>query len=429
MHRLNTRILDIMRLCILTEYFDDTGGTPTVLSNLTGFLRERYPQLSIDVITSRNSYRGDEILRSRETRNGINVIRLKTPKSNRRSTVLRLTTGMIFTLAAMRRLFTQGRYDLVLVVTNPPAAPIAAQLFARIRRIPFVYLIHDLYPDVATVLGVLAPTHPVARLLRRLQRGWLHSAARVIVLGRCMRDYLMEHYELPAERIEVITNWCDPSEIVPSETSSFRQREHLEGITVLYSGNFGQYQDFDDVLDAAADLRDIEPQITFVLVGSGAREGHIKQRVASEDLHNVKVFPPVERSDYPDLLAAADIALVVLARGTEGLGVPSKFYNVLASGRPTIAVVAPNSEVALALNEDDCGVPVTQADPARLAQVVRELAGDAERRKRLGHNARQALLQRYTLQQVGDRFWKVFNEVGYQGSIVAPAISPASSAR
>jgi colanic acid biosynthesis glycosyl transferase WcaI len=400
-----------MRLCILTEYFDDTGSTPTILSNLTGYLREKYPQLSIDVITSRNLYRGDENLRSCETRNGINVIRLNTPKSNGRSTLLRLTIGMIFTLAAMRRLFAHGRYDLVLVVTNPPSAPIAAQLFAKIRRIPYVYVIHDLYPDVATVLGVLAPTHPIARFLRRLQRGWLHSAARVVVLGRCMRDHLVQHYELPTERIEVITNWCDPSEIVPSETSSFRQQRHLDGVTVLYAGNFGRYQDFDDVLDAAARLRDVEPHITFVLVGGGAREEHIKQRVASEELHNVKVFPLVGHRDYPDVLAAADIALVVLARGAEGVGVPSKFYNVLASGRPTIAVVAPNSEVALALNEDNCGVQVTQGDPDRLAQVVRELAGDAERRKRLGHNARQALLQRYTLQQVGDRFWKVFNDV------------------
>jgi colanic acid biosynthesis glycosyl transferase WcaI len=418
-----------MRLCILTEYFDDTGSTPTILSNLTGYLKEKYPQLSIDVITSHNVYRGDAHLRSGEAPNGVNVIRLKTPKSNRRSTLLRLTTGMIFTLAAMRRLFAHGRYDLVLVVTNPPALPIAARLFARIRGVPYVYLIHDLYPDVATVLGTLAPTHPIASLLQRMQRGWLHSAAKVVVLGRCMRDRLVQHYDLPLERIEVITNWCDPSEIVPSVTSSFRQQQHLDGVTVLYAGNFGQYQDFDDVLDAAARLRDVEPHITFVLVGGGAREGHIKQRVASEELHNVKVFPFVGRQDYPDVLAAADIALVVLARRTEGVGVPSKFYNVLASGRPTIAVVAPNSEVALALSEHDCGVPITQGNPDRLAQVVRELAGDADRRKRLGHNARQALLQRYTLQHVGDRFWRVFNEVAYQGSTVAPAISPASSAR
>lgn len=417
-----------MKLCIVTEYFDDTGSTPTILSNLTGYLREKYPQLSIDVIASRNVYRGDEHLRSGESRDGVNVIRLNTPKSNRRSTLLRLTLGMIFTLAAMRRLFAGGRYDLVLVVTNPPAAPFAAQVVARIRGIPYVYLIHDLYPDVATVLGTLAPTRPIAHVLRRLQRGWLHSAARVVVLGRCMRDRLVQYYELPLERIAVITNWCDPSEIVPTETSSFRQKHHLDGITVLYAGNFGQYQDFNDVLDAAARLRDVEPHITFVLVGGGAREGHIKQRVASEGLHNVKVFPFVGHSDYPDVLAAADIALVVLARHVEGVGVPSKFYNVLASGRPTVAVVAPNSEVALTLNEHNCGIPVTHGDPDRLAQVVSELAGDTERRKRLGHNARQALLQRYTLQQVGDRYWEVFNEVAYQGSTVTPAISPASSA-
>lgn len=404
-------MVDTMRLCILTEYFDNTGSTPTILSNLTQYLRETYPQLSVDVIASRNLYRGDARLPSREVQNGINVIRLSTPKSNRPSTLLRLTVGMIFTSAVARRLLTHGRYDLVFVVTNPPSLPIAAQLFARIRGVPFVYLIHDLYPDVATVLGVLSPTHPIALSLKKLQRSWLHSAAKVVVLGRCMRDHLREHYELPVERIEVITNWCDPDEVVPNATSRFREQRQLDGVTVLYAGNFGQYQDFDDVLDAAALLRDVEPHISFVLVGGGAREEHIKHRVLSEELHNVKVFPLVPVSEYPDVLAAADIALVVLAKGAEGVGVPGKFYNVLASGRPTIAVVEASSEVALVLDEDNCGVQVDPGNPDRLAQVIRELAGDAERRKTLGHNARQALLQKYTLQRVGDRFWNVFSDV------------------
>jgi len=400
-----------MRLCIVTEYFDDTGSTPTILSNLTRYLKAQHPELDVDVITSRNLYRGSERRVSERTADGINVIRLNTPKSNRPSTLMRLGTGMVFTLAAVGRLLVHGRYDLLLVVTNPPSAPLAAQLLSRIRRIPYIYLVHDVFPDVATVVGVLSPSHPGVRVLKKLQRGWLHSAAKVVVLGRCMRDHLQRAYDLPADRIEVITNWSDPSEIVPGETSAYRVKHQLQGVTVLYAGNFGQYQSFDDVLDAAASLRDEEPGITFVLVGGGAREEEIKRRVNTEQLHNVKVLPLVGTNEYPDVLAAADIALVVLAKGSEGVGVPSKFYNVLASGRPTIAVVAPSSEVSLVLNEEECGVQVSHGEPDRLAAVVRELAADADRRRTLGQRARNALLQKYTLQQVGDHFWKVLREV------------------
>jgi len=400
-----------MKLCIITEYFDDTGSTPTILRNLAGYLRKAYPEMAIDVIASRNLYRGSGKVESATTEDGINVVRLSTPKSNRPGVLGRLAYGLLFTVAVIRRFLVDSRYDLVLVITNPPASPMAARWLARIRGIPYVYLIHDLYPDVATVLGVLPPEHVAARLLRRLQRKWLHSAARVVVLGRCMRDHLRRQYALPESRIEVITNWCDPSEITPTTTSAFREKYQLAGVTFLYAGNFGQYQDFEDLLDAAALLRDTEPDITFVLVGGGAREQQIKQRVASEHLHNVRVLPLVGTREYPDVLAAADVALVLLARGAEGVGVPSKFYNVLASGRPTIAVVSPDSEVALVLNEENCGVQVTHGNPAYLAEVVTGLARDAVRRKTLGDNAREALLRSYTLEKVGDRFWEVFRGV------------------
>lgn len=403
-----------MKLCIVSEYFDETGSTPTILTELTTYLREAHPQLAVDVITSRNAYRGEQTLESRVTPSGINIIRLDTPKSNTQSIARRLMTGMRFTLAALRHLLTAERYDLVLVVTNPPSAPLAAKALSAIRGTPYVYLIHDLYPDVATVLGVLKPRQLAARALTSVQRSWLRSAARVVVLGRCMRAHLEQRYGLPASHIEVITNWSDPLAFSGAGTSSFRTANKIDGVVVLYSGNFGHYQDFDDVLDAAALLRDSEPAIRFVLVGGGAKEAQIRSRVSAENLRNVAVFPFVSHREHPDVLAAADIALVTLARGAEGVGVPSKFYNVLASARPTVAVVEPTSEVALVLAEEECGVQVSHGDPHRLAQVVRELAYNAERRQRLGANARKAMLAKYSLPEVGDRFWKLFVQVAAQ---------------
>ena len=125
-----------MRLCIVTEYFDETGSTPTILRNLAVYLIENYKGLEIDVITSRNLYRGDAVQPRREIVNAIRVTRLSTPRSNRRSTFARLASGFIFTLAASARLLARSKYDLVLVVTNPPSAPLAAQLLSRFRGVP-----------------------------------------------------------------------------------------------------------------------------------------------------------------------------------------------------------------------------------------------------------------------------------------------------
>jgi glycosyltransferase involved in cell wall biosynthesis len=394
-----------MRIGVITEYFDRTGSTPTVLHDLVAHLCARHPDLTFDVIASRNQYRGDELLPRHESSERVEVTRLSTPKSNRPSTMSRLAAGFVFTTAAFTELMKHERHDVLLVVTNPPSLAMAASGVKRLRGTPYVYLIHDLYPDVANVLGVLPKTSNASLLLRRFQKQWLRAATRVIVLGRCMRDYVHVHYGVPSEKVDVIPNWADSEEIVPLDVSRFRETNALGRVTVLYSGNFGMHQDFDVVLDAAKILMQTNPEIVFVLAGRGARQEHIDSRIASEGIRNVRVFPLADQKDYSDLLAAGDIGLVTLARGTEGIGVPSKFYNILAAGRPVVAVVAPNSEVALVLRESESGVQVDTGDARGLADAIDSLARDPARRERFGRNARDVLVRNYTLEQVGERFY------------------------
>jgi glycosyltransferase involved in cell wall biosynthesis len=114
----------------------------------------------------------------------------------------------------------------------------------------------------------------------------------------------------------------------------------------------------------------------------------------------------VPAADYPDLLAGADISLITTMPGSTGLGVPSKFYNILASGRPTVALVSPESEVALVLAEAACGVQVDHGDSVHLSAALSALANSPADRATLGHNAREVFLRRYTLPQVADLFYK-----------------------
>src|SRR5689334_23017826 len=120
-----------MKVCLLTEYYfpDSHGGTPTVLSNLTRYLKDSYPDFQLDVITSTNLYRGEsKPLATREEWQGIQISRLRTPRSNRPSTALRVGAGFLFSVGALLRLLAvRRRYDLLFVVTNPPSLPLAAK--------------------------------------------------------------------------------------------------------------------------------------------------------------------------------------------------------------------------------------------------------------------------------------------------------------
>src|SRR5262249_46682733 len=158
----------------------------------------------------------------------------------------------------------------------PPTAPIAALGLKRLRRIPYVYLIHDLYPDLAIALGMLPRQGLAALALARMQGAWLRGAERVVVIGRCMRDHISATYRLPVERSEVIPNWADAEAIVPlPKETRFRAAHALGGPVVLYAGNFGQYQDFENILEAARRLQQAGSEITFVMVGEGAKKEQV----------------------------------------------------------------------------------------------------------------------------------------------------------
>jgi len=285
----------------------------------------------------------------------------------------------------------------------------AALALNILRRTPFAYLVHDLYPDVGVALGALKPDGILARLSRWQQRNWLHRAADVVVLGRCMRSHLVNLYELPRDRVTVIPSWGDPERIQPmSKASRFRGKHGLNGFVVLYSGNLGQSQSLQWVVDAARSVQAAGADVTFVIVGRGARRDDIARRVLDSGATNVRMFDPVGAEDYPDLLASADVSLVLLEPSLSGLSVPSKFYSILASGRPPIAVVGEDSEVARAISEAECGVRVGHGDPQELAEVIVRLRNSPDLLDRMGANARRALEENYTISAAASKFVQVF---------------------
>lgn len=411
-----------MRICIVNEFFhpDSTGGTGTVLSDLVRSLRDAHDDLEVDVVTSNNLYRGTQAaLPAYEDWDGVNIHRLATPRPNGLATPLRLAANLLFCLLALGKLIRLGRFDALLIGTAPPMIAMAAQALGGLRGTPFVYIVYDLEPDRSVAMSVMGGGHPLVRLFRAGQRRWLHSASKVVVLGRCMHEHVARSYDLPVHKIEVIPIGSNPVASSPvgaaltERTGRFRARHGVEGFMVLYSGNFGRYHNFDTILDAAKQLHQARSGVQFVLVGGGAQQGHIARRISDEGIGNARLFAFVDKEDYPDLMASADVSLVTLEPGMEGLCVPSKFYSILASGRPTVAAVSPVSEVARVIDEAGCGVHMDQGDAPRLVETLTFLASHPAEVARMGANARRISEEQYATSHLAQQYYAVLHEAAH----------------
>lgn len=328
---------------------------------------------------------------------GVLIRRLWTTRLGRARLATRLVDALTFAVACAVRLMRLPRGAIVLTVTNPPFIPMIAALRRRFSRNAFVLLVHDVYPEAAVQLKSIDKRSVLVRVWRVLDRFTLLQADRVIVLGVDMRAVLASKM-VPghAERIVVIPNWADDGIApIPKERSQTAQRNGLiDTFVVQYSGNVGLSQSLDVVLEAAEMLA--AEDVTFTVVGEGVNLVHLKAAVEYRGLHNVRFIARVPHELLADSLAACDVALVPLARGMEGLSVPSKYYSSLASGRPILAVMDPHAEVARSVVDCDCGLVVPQWDASSVADAVRRLQRDPDLLARLGRNARQAFERLYT---------------------------------
>ena len=276
--------------------------------------------------------------------------------------------------------------DLIFSQTSPPGLWGIAFLLKLWHRSRWIQVCQDIFPDNLTALtqssGIFVKT------LGRISDFILKKADHIIVIGEDMKERVLQKGFLPS-KVLCIPNWVDADFIRPlPKKNSFSKKHHLDDkFVVLYPGNFGRIYNFDDVLNAARELKPY-PQIVFVLAGEGAAKEKLIEESEREGLENILFLPFQPRSILPEMLASADIGLVLLKREMAGLSVPSKIYSLLASGRALLACAEEKSDVARLVRESQAGFSVSPGDPKELAQKILVLYQDEGLKQQLGKNAR-----------------------------------------
>lgn len=277
------------------------------------------------------------------------------------------------------------RPQRVIVIAPTLAGAPAAWAVARAGGARCWLHIQDFELDAALDMGIVE-AGPMKRLAMAAERWLLRRFDRVSTISPKMLERLAAKGVEPDRRV-LFPNWADIDAIQPLATPSPYRAElgiPEHGVVALYSGNMGLKQGLELLGEAAQRLR-TETSLYFVFGGEGpAREA---LEAACAGLPNVRLLglQPSERLN--DWLGLADVHLLPQRADVADLVMPSKLTGMLASGRPVLATALPGTGVAAAVR--DCGRVVAPADPAAFADALRDLAGDAGLRRRLGQAARR----------------------------------------
>jgi colanic acid biosynthesis glycosyl transferase WcaI len=300
------------------------------------------------------------------------VIEIRNRMAAKATLIRRAAAEVSFTVRTFLRLLGVLRQgDVVLTVTAPFMLPYAVAAAAKLKRARSALIMHDLFPDVLVMSGLLKPTSLLTRAIAGANALMFRLLNIVIIIGRDTERPLSRYQALKRDKIRFIPNWATLVPAVrPIRSDNPYRRAHVARFVVGLSGNLGFTHDPLIVFEAARLLRN-ESDIHFLLSGWGMGFEKLKLLQAEANLPNVTLVGRVDDEDLEPFLAAANIWIIPYRKNVAGVSVPSRFYNLLAIGRPVILVSEPDAEAAMTVKEKNLGWVVTPDRPDQLANTIR----------------------------------------------------------
>jgi glycosyltransferase involved in cell wall biosynthesis len=386
-----------MKILLLTDHFyPDLSSGGRLLTDLALGLVKAGDQ--VRVITAFASYNTTESGSPEENYLGIQIERVKSTNLLCSSIIGRLVNEISFCFVLFFRVLYSTGIDVIITISSPPFLPFFVMVLSKIKRIPYTYVVMDVFPDIAINMGLLKPDSLIINFWEMLSRLTLQNAARIVVLGRCMYNVISKKLSNLNVPIDIIHNWSNAEvmNFIPRDTNPFFTKYSYlkDKFIVQYSGNLGRFHEFETILAAAKELEN-KTRIHFLIIGEGFQRQWLLNEVEKHNLKNVTLLPFQPQEDLVYSLNAADVALVTLKRGAEGLGVPSKFYPVLAVGKPVVAVMNEWAEVALTVKEFGIGITLEQGDTDSLTKAIKQLLSDSNELAQMGKRSRQLFLDRF----------------------------------
>jgi len=323
-----------------------------------------------------------------EQMDGIRVVRVKSFITANKGFLLRILDFTSLVAPAVLAALREVKPDVVISTSPQLFTPVAGLMYARLKRIPHVFELRDLWP--ASIVGTgFMKAGRLYRILERLELSLYRRSARIVSITRSFAADLISR-GVPESKIDVVMSGTNLDTFKPrAKDQEIVQEYGLQGRFVIgYLGTLGIAHGLENALRAADLLRDTN--IVFLFVGSGAAAQKLENLARDLDLRNVIFVDRHRNEDMPRFCSVCDLALVHL-RNKEVFRtvIPTKVFDSMAMGIP-ILFVGPVGEGSTLVENHGAGIVVPPEDPVRLADAARSMAEEHSLRELCGRNGVEA---------------------------------------
>lgn len=332
-----------------------------------------------------------------ETVNGIKIKRVKYIQLGRKSFIGRLINYFSFSFSIFLHLSELKKYKVVVVYSNPPILPLLANWAKKLYGTKFIFVAYDIYPEMPMVTNSIRENSVIHKVMNYINTKVYKNVSAVVALSQEMKDFIVKHRRIDAERIRVIPNWyADETESFHTATAGNKYYEKYKNkFVVSYLGNMGICQDMDTILGAIRLLRQ-DNDIQFLFAGHGNKMQGLKCIVEQEGLNNVDIYDFLQGKDYHDALEISNCAIASLAKGLTGLCSPSKIYSYYMAGIPVIAIIG-ESDIGRDIEEYKLGYRINNGECDKLVKCIRQLQENKMLEAEMKKNCIALFKSKYTI--------------------------------
>lgn len=307
---------------------------------------------------------------------------------NRRNTFFRITSWVFAFFQISFLLLFKYRKAHVFFVTNPPLV-IFIPLFIFNK---FSLLVYDIYPDTLFKHNFINKNSYLGRFWTRVNKRVFSRAENIFTISNGMRDAILKYGE--TLDVTVIPVWADTKYFkpIPKENNQFiKDLGLLDKFIVLYSGNLGITHDVEVLVEVASIMN--RDDIHFLIIGNGAKEQVIRDRISELGLKNCQWLPlqPVELLPYT--IGGADIGVVSAGRDSDNLSIPSKAFSLFAAGKTLICIADEGAELSRIVRKFNLGEPFSYKNIEGIRDFICKVADNDELKKNYSENALKASLE------------------------------------
>lgn len=410
-----------MKILYISQYFPPEMGAPAAraaelarhwaaagheVSVLTGF-----PNHPTGVVPPEWRARLRRLIHH-EKMDGVNVFRTWLwPLPNRKSHE-RMRNYASFCISAALRGLSLPRPDVIIASSPQLLVGLSGWWLSFTRQIPFVFEVRDLWPESLAAVGIGDQNSLLHRSLAAIARFLYQRSDHIAVVTSAFKDHLIEHWRVPAEKIDIVENGVETELFAPAPASCNRALRRQLGaeskFLACYIGTIGNAHGLETLLDAAAQLR--HSDVLFLLIGEGAEKQRIQALAQSRNLANVHFLEQQPRQQIPAFISASDACLVLLKKtDIFKTVIPTKMLEFMSCARAVILGV--DGQARQIVEKAGAGLVIEPENADELRSAIEKLAADGELGDTLGQKGREYILQNFSRARTAEKYIAVLEGV------------------